>query len=171
MPWNFHEPAPGKWDFSGERDISSFVAEADRQGLYVLLRPGPYICAEWEMGGMPAWLLDPRRVGVIRSCLQALVQRLGRPDTRRSPDPTSSIRAAGAELMGKLRTNDPTFLKYTRLYWKELFRHLQRQFVSKGGPILMVQIENEFGFWNAGGRTAYLEVRRCSNAKRYAADL
>ena len=63
VPWNFHEPAPGVFDWRGERDLVHFIKLAERVGLYTLLRPGPYICAEWEMGGLPAWLLDPAVTG------------------------------------------------------------------------------------------------------------
>ena len=56
VAWNFHEPREGVWDFSGDRDLPAFVALAAELGLYVILRPGPYICAEWDFGGLPAWL-------------------------------------------------------------------------------------------------------------------
>jgi beta-galactosidase len=55
--WNLHEPEPGKYDFSGQLDVAEFIREAQQEGLYVILRPGPYVCAEWEFGGYPAWLL------------------------------------------------------------------------------------------------------------------
>jgi beta-galactosidase len=55
--WNLHEPEPGQFDFSGQNDIAEFIREAQQEGLYVILRPGPYVCAEWEFGGYPAWLL------------------------------------------------------------------------------------------------------------------
>ena len=64
--WNAHEATPGHYDFSGQNDIAAFVREAQRAGLYVLLRPGPYVCAEWELGGYPAWLLKDRSL-VLRS--------------------------------------------------------------------------------------------------------
>jgi Glycosyl hydrolases family 35 len=67
VPWNFHEPVPGKFDFAGERNVEHFIKAAQQEGLHVLLRPGPYICAEWELGGFPAWLLNPTVVGL--SCL------------------------------------------------------------------------------------------------------
>ena len=61
--WNWHEPEPGVYDFSGNRDVAEFVREAQQEGLYVILRPGPYSCAEWDFGGFPAWLLkDPNMV-------------------------------------------------------------------------------------------------------------
>ncbi|WP_338100486.1 glycoside hydrolase family 35 protein [Salipaludibacillus agaradhaerens] len=60
IPWNFHEPHKHDFRFDGMRDIEAFIKEADALGLYVILRPSPYICAEWEMGGLPAWLLKDR---------------------------------------------------------------------------------------------------------------
>ena len=57
VPWNFHEPRKGQFDFSGRRDVEGFIQAAQEIGLYVILRPSPYICAEWEFGGLPAWLL------------------------------------------------------------------------------------------------------------------
>lgn len=60
IPWNFHELLPGEWDFEGDRDVAAFLDLADELGLYVVARPGPYICSEWDGGGLPAWLtLEP----------------------------------------------------------------------------------------------------------------
>lgn len=53
IPWNFHEPEEGEFDFSGMADVEAFIHVAQRVGLYVIVRPGPYICAEWEFGGLP----------------------------------------------------------------------------------------------------------------------
>src|SRR6202167_5143698 len=64
--WNEHELRPGVFDFSGQRDVAEFVREAQSEGLYVILRPGPYVCAEWEWGGYPAWLLKDHGI-VVRS--------------------------------------------------------------------------------------------------------
>src|SRR5437870_1596408 len=59
--WNVHEPTPGHFDFSGNNDVAAFIRAAQEEGLWVILRAGPYSCAEWEFGGFPAWLLkDPR---------------------------------------------------------------------------------------------------------------
>jgi beta-galactosidase len=55
--WNLHEPKPGTYDFSGQFDVAAFIHAAQAEGLYVILRPGPYVCAEWDLGGLPAWLL------------------------------------------------------------------------------------------------------------------
>src|ERR1700761_5724155 len=55
--WNAHEATPGHYDFSGQNDVAEFIREAQQEGLYVILRPGPYVCSEWEFGGLPAWLL------------------------------------------------------------------------------------------------------------------
>ena len=56
--WNFHEQSPGVFDFAGDRDVAEFCRIAQEEGMWVLLRPGPYVCAEWEFGGLPWWLLD-----------------------------------------------------------------------------------------------------------------
>ena len=55
--WNLHESTPGRYDFSGQKDIAEYVRIAQEEGLHVILRPGPYVCAEWDLGGYPAWLL------------------------------------------------------------------------------------------------------------------
>ena len=56
--WNFHEKQPGVFDFKGQADLSDFLHIAQEEGLYVILRPGPYVCAEWDFGGYPWWLLE-----------------------------------------------------------------------------------------------------------------
>ena len=56
VAWNLHEPEPGEYNFSGMADLVSFIETAGELGLYVIVRPGPYICAEWEFGGLPWWL-------------------------------------------------------------------------------------------------------------------
>ena len=64
--WNLHEPRPGVYDFSGQNDVAEYIREAQQEGLNVILRPGPYVCAEWELGGYPSWLLKDRAL-VLRS--------------------------------------------------------------------------------------------------------
>ena len=64
--WNVHEPRPGVYDFAGNHDVAEFVREAQQEGLFVILRPGPYACAEWDFGGFPAWLLKDHSM-VVRS--------------------------------------------------------------------------------------------------------
>ncbi len=56
IPWNFHEPTEGNWQFSGDHDVVEFIKQAGDMGLYVIVRPGPYICSEWDFGGLPGWL-------------------------------------------------------------------------------------------------------------------
>ncbi|MBO0840484.1 MAG: beta-galactosidase, partial [Sciscionella sp.] len=58
VAWNFHERRQGEYDFAGRRDVVEFIQLAGRAGLDVIVRPGPYICAEWDFGGLPAWLLS-----------------------------------------------------------------------------------------------------------------
>jgi len=108
--WNYHEWNEGKFDWAGQRDAAQFCRLAQNEGLWVLLRPGPYSCAEWEMGGLPWWLLN---------------------------------KADG----DFLRTRDPRFIEASRQWLNEVGRVLGPLQVTRGGPILMVQVENEYGFF------------------------
>ncbi|XP_074729534.1 beta-galactosidase-1-like protein isoform X2 [Strix uralensis] len=86
VPWNYHEPLPGLYDFAGDRDVEAFLDLTAELGLLVILRPGPYICAEWEMGGLPAWLLwkpdivlrssDPAYLAAVDSWLHVLLPKI-----------------------------------------------------------------------------------------------
>ena len=105
--WNLHEPRPGEFDFAGQNDIAAFVRIAQEEGVWVILRPGPYSCAEWEFGGFPAWLLKT-------------------PDMR-------------------VRTSDPRFVAAATRYLEAVGAQLASLQAHRGGPILMVQVENEYG--------------------------
>lgn len=105
--WNYHEQTPGDFDFTGNKDIAAFCKLAQKQGMYVIVRPGPYVCAEWEMGGLPWWLLKNDSV--------------------------------------QLRSSDPYYMKYVKRYIKRVGEELSDLQISKGGNIIMVQVENEFG--------------------------
>lgn len=86
MPWNYHEPEPGIYNFNGSRDLIAFLNEAAKVNLLVILRPGPYICAEWEMGGLPSWLLrnpnihlrtsDPAFLEAVDSWFKVLLPKI-----------------------------------------------------------------------------------------------
>uniref|UniRef100_A0A803YBQ2 Beta-galactosidase n=1 Tax=Meleagris gallopavo TaxID=9103 RepID=A0A803YBQ2_MELGA len=86
VPWNYHEPQPGVYDFTGDRDVEAFLDLAAELGLLVILRPGPYICAEWDMGGLPAWLLwkadiilrssDPAYLAAVDAWLHVLLPKI-----------------------------------------------------------------------------------------------
>jgi beta-galactosidase len=119
--WNYHEWREGKYDWSGQRDAAQFCRLAQQEGLWVILRPGPYACAEWEMGGLPWWLLK---------------------------HPGDSF----------LRTRDEAFVQPARRWLREVGRELAPQQVTQGGAILMVQVENEYGFF--GEDLEYLRVMR-----------
>lgn len=105
--WNQLEPTEGKFNFTGNGDIRRFVKLCQDNGLWVTLRPGPYVCAETEFGGYPAWLLKHHDI--------------------------------------KIRSDDPQFMQYCRTYMQALHDQLGDLLVTHGGPILMVQIENEYG--------------------------
>jgi beta-galactosidase len=105
--WNLHEPTPGQFNWSGMADAAEFCKLAQKEGLFVILRPGPYACAEWEFGGFPWWLLKKKDI--------------------------------------KLRTQDAYYLERCRIYLKEVGRVLAPLQVTNGGPIIMTQVENEYG--------------------------
>lgn len=108
VPWNLHEPRPGNWNFDGIADVESFLKLAHKLNILVMLRAGPYVCAEWDLGGFPAWLLAQ----------QPAV---------------------------KLRSSDPAFLQLVKRWWGILFPKIVPFLYSNGGPIIMVQVENEYG--------------------------
>ena len=98
--WNVHEPKPGVFDFSGQNDVAEYVREAQQEGLHVILRPGPYVCAEWEFGGYPSWLLkdksmnlrsdDPRFLAAVDAWFARLGQEI-RPLLLRNGGPIIAI--------------------------------------------------------------------------------
>lgn len=105
--WNIHEPEEGQFDFTGNNDVAAFCRLARKHGMHVIVRPGPYVCAEWEMGGLPWWLLKKSDI--------------------------------------KLRDNDPYFLERTRLFMNEVSKQLADLQITRGGNIIMFQVENEYG--------------------------
>lgn len=105
--WNMHEPRLGTFDFSGQNDVAEFLREAQQEGLYVVLRPGPYVCAEWDLGGYPAWLLKDH--GTV------------------------------------LRSLEPQYKAAARRWMLRLGQELAPLQASRGGPIVAVQVENEYG--------------------------
>jgi beta-galactosidase len=107
--WNQIEPEPGKFDWSGQADIAEFCRIAQQEGLWVILRPGPYACAEWDGGGLPWWLLKYDDI--------------------------------------QLRTRDPRYLDAAKKYLREVGKKLAPLQITRGGPIVMVQVENEYGFY------------------------
>lgn len=115
--WNLHEPQPGHFDFSGQYDVAEFIREAQAEGLNVILRPGPYVCAEWELGGYPSWLLK---------------------------DPTM-----------QLRSENPAYLAAVSKWFARLGQEMKPLLMKNGGPIIAVQVENEYGAF--GDDAHYLE--------------
>ena len=118
--WNLHEPRPGHYDFSGQNDIAEYVRIARQEGLNVILRPGPYVCAEWDLGGYPAWLL--------------------------------------ADSTMLLRSTQPQFTGPAARWLDRLGRELRPLLASHGGPIIAVQVENEYGSFDKD--KAYLGWQR-----------
>jgi beta-galactosidase len=105
--WNLHEPTPGRYEFDGNKDIATYIKLAGEAGLHVILRPGPYVCAEWEFGGYPGWLFS---------------------------DPAIVV-----------RSTDPKFTRPAAAWLDRLGKELAPLLSSRGGPIIAVQVENEYG--------------------------
>jgi beta-galactosidase len=126
VAWNVHEPEEGQFRFDGMADVEGFIRLAGGLGLHVIVRPSPYICAEWEFGGLPAWLLKY-------------------PDMR-------------------LRCFDPTFLAKVDRYYDELLPRLKPLLCTNGGPVIALQIENEYGSYGSDKR--YLDYLKSAMLKR-----
>ena len=105
--WNIHEQKEGQFDFTGNNDVAEFCRLAQKNGLYVIVRPGPYVCAEWEMGGLPWWLLKKKDI--------------------------------------RLRERDPYFMERVKIFEEKVGEQLKPLTIQNGGPIIMFQVENEFG--------------------------
>jgi beta-galactosidase len=122
--WNYHEVNEGEFDFHSEnRDIAAFIRLCQREGMWVLMRPGPYVCAEWDLGGIPSYLLR-------------------HPDVR--------LRAHSGVA--------PQYMAAVSRYIARVASFIKPLMINSGGPILMLQIENEFGSF--GSDAQYLEELR-----------
>lgn len=120
--WNIHEQREGEFDFTDNNDVAAFCRLAQKNGMYVIVRPGPYVCAEWEMGGLPWWLLKKKDI--------------------------------------RLREQDPYFMERVKLFEQKVGEQLAPLTIQNGGPIIMVQVENEYGSY--GEDKPYItEIRDC----------
>ncbi len=120
--WNIHEQQMDQFDFTGNNDVAEFCRLAQKNGMYVIVRPGPYVCAEWEMGGLPWWLLKKKDI--------------------------------------QLRERDPFFMERVRIFEQKVGEQLAPLTIQKGGPIIMIQVENEYGSY--GEDKPYVsEIRDC----------
>lgn len=105
--WNAHEPRQDQFDFTGQNDIRAFIKLCEKNGMKVILRPGPYVCAEWEMGGLPWWLLKKKDI--------------------------------------RLREQDSSFMERVDKFQKAVAEQVADLTIADNGPIIMVQVENEYG--------------------------
>lgn len=106
--WNYHESSPGVFDFTtGNKNLEKFIQTVQEEGMYLMFRPGPYICGEWDFGGLPAYLLSE-------------------PDI-------------------KIRCMDPRYTEAVERYIKEIAPLVKKYEINNGGPIIMLQVENEYG--------------------------
>ena len=120
--WNIHEQQEGVFDWTGNNDVAAFCRLAQKNGMYVIVRPGPYVCAEWEMGGLPWWLLKKKDI--------------------------------------KLRERDPYFMERVKIFETEVGKQLSGLTIQNGGPIIMVQVENEYGSYGVD-KPYVSEIRDC----------
>jgi beta-galactosidase len=109
VAWNLHEPTPGAFTFSGRCDIERFLDLCSRYNLTVILRPGPYICAEWAIGGFPYWLFKVPGIA------------------------------------GAFRTSSAVYMDHVTRWLTALYTRLAPKMYARGGPIILVQVENEYG--------------------------
>ena len=120
--WNIHEQREGDFNFTDNNDVAEFCRLAQKNGMYVIVRPGPYVCAEWEMGGLPWWLLRKKDI--------------------------------------QLRERDPYFMERVKIFEEKVGEQLAPLTIQNGGPIIMVQVENEYGSY--GEDKPYVsEIRDC----------
>lgn len=124
--WNMHEPKPETFDFTGRLDIVRFIKEAEKAGLMVIVRPGPYICAEWEFGGLPWWIQ----------------------------------REEGLEI----RCRNEVYIRYFDRYLDELLGRVRPLLCTNGGPVILLQCENEYGYY--GDDREYLSYLRDGYRRR-----
>jgi beta-galactosidase len=117
VAWNAHSPQPGDFDVTGGLDLAHFLDLVAAEGMHAIVRPGPYICAEWNNGGLPAWLFRDGTVGI--------------------------------------RRDEPVFMAAVEDFFHQLGPILAPRQIDKGGPIILVQIENEYGAY--GNDKAYLQ--------------
>lgn len=117
VAWNAHEPRRGEWDATGWNDLGAFLDLIAAEGMHAIVRPGPYICAEWHNGGLPVWLTGLEGVG--------------------------------------LRRSEPLYLAEVTAYLERVYEIVAPRQIDRGGPVVLVQIENEYGAY--GDDTAYLE--------------
>ncbi|KAM9975015.1 hypothetical protein ACTFIW_008488 [Dictyostelium discoideum] len=118
IPWNVHQPNGFNTELVATNDLIEFLKQAQQIGLNVILRPGPYSCAEWELGGFPYWILEQQPIA--------------------------------------LRSSDSVFISAVIAYWSRLLPLLEPLLFTNGGPIIMVQVENEYGSY--GEDKSYLET-------------
>ncbi|WP_308639422.1 beta-galactosidase [Paenibacillus silvisoli] len=115
VPWNFHEVTEGEFDFDGDKDLASYIDLIGELGMYAMLRPGPYICSEWDGGGIPAWL-----------CAQPVL---------------------------RFREDDPVYMAAVESWFDRLIPIISERQVTKGGPVITIQNENEYpGGWDESMR-------------------
>ncbi|MBD3943078.1 beta-galactosidase [Microbacterium sp. NEAU-LLC] len=117
VAWNAHEPVRGEWDATGWNDLGAFLDLVAAEGMHAIVRPGPYICAEWHNGGLPVWLTGMPGIG--------------------------------------LRRSEPAYLAEVTTYLQRVYDIVAPRQIDRGGPVVLVQIENEYGAY--GSDTAYLE--------------
>lgn len=117
VPWNEHCPTEGVSDFAGKLDLDRFLRLVAAEGMHAIVRPGPFICAEWDNGGLPGWLFREAGVGI--------------------------------------RSSEPRYLQAVEKFFTALLPIVAEHQIDRGGPVIMVQIENEYGAY--GDDKAYLQ--------------
>ncbi|MBO4367141.1 MAG: beta-galactosidase [Clostridia bacterium] len=126
IAWNIHEKEKGRFDFTGMLDVEEYLRTAQEEGLWAIVRPGPYICSEWEAGGLPWWLFTEKDI--------------------------------------RLRCMNDRYLEAVSSFFDELMPRLAHMQSTQGGPILMMQCENEYGSY--GDDSEYITWTRDAMLRR-----
>ena len=142
VPWNIHEPSPGRFNFKEIYDVTKFILEAQEVGLYVIVRPGPYICAEWDWGGLPSWLLKDKNMRV-RSTYAPFLAAVDRYFDKLLPMLAQLQANRGGPIIAFQVENE--YGSYGNDI--EYMKHIYKGFRKRGITELLTTSDNDEGLW------------------------
>ncbi|VDP69881.1 unnamed protein product [Echinostoma caproni] len=160
VPWNLHEPEEGVYNFDGMADVEAFMDLAAKYDLLVILRVGPYICAEWDNGGLPVWLMRKNRNMKIRSSAPGrFLNLMCAVQNKLDVQYKQACQHGGVIFLFRtnlISTNSADYMNEVDRWMGIILPKMKRFLYTEGGPIIMVQLENEYGIYYTCDRK-YLE--------------